>query len=50
MEREVTFTGIGSELLTMCPTGWFVPAADGPGLIDTLGRTHRFGQLKGGAL
>jgi len=40
-----------AEVLTMCPTGWFVPTADGPGYLDdTLGRTHRFGELKGGAL
>jgi 2-oxoglutarate/2-oxoacid ferredoxin oxidoreductase subunit beta len=37
------------EVLTMCPTGWFVPTADGPGYMDdTLGQVHTMGELKGG--
>jgi 2-oxoglutarate ferredoxin oxidoreductase subunit beta len=36
------------EVLTMCPTGWFVPTADGPGYMDsTLGQFHTMGELKG---
>ena len=35
------------EILTMCPTGWFVPTADGPEYMDaTLGQVHGFGELK----
>ena len=37
------------EVLTMCPTGWFVPAATGPSYMDeTLGQVHVMGELKGG--
>ncbi len=37
------------EVLTMCPTGWFVPTGDGPEYLDsTLGQVHLFGELKGG--
>lgn len=37
------------EVLTMCPTGWFVPTADGPEYMgDTLGRVHVMGELKAG--
>lgn len=36
------------EVLTMCPTGWFVPTAEGPRyLADTLGRLHHPGELRG---
>ena len=35
------------EVLTMCPTGWFVPTADGPGYMqETLGEGHVMGELK----
>jgi len=35
------------EILTMCPTGWFVPAAEGPAYMgDTLGQVHVMGELK----
>jgi 2-oxoglutarate ferredoxin oxidoreductase subunit beta len=35
------------EVLTMCPTGWFVPTADGPGYMrETLGEVHIMGELK----
>jgi 2-oxoglutarate ferredoxin oxidoreductase subunit beta len=37
------------EVLTMCPTGWFVPTATGPSYLDeTLGQVHVMGELKGG--
>jgi 2-oxoglutarate ferredoxin oxidoreductase subunit beta len=36
------------EVLTMCPTGWFVPTADGPDyMTETLGRVHVMGELTG---
>lgn len=35
------------EVLTMCPTGWFVPTAEGPGyMTETLGSVHVVGELK----
>jgi 2-oxoglutarate ferredoxin oxidoreductase subunit beta len=35
------------EVLTMCPTGWFVPTAEGPGYMDkVLGTVHVTGELK----
>jgi 2-oxoglutarate ferredoxin oxidoreductase subunit beta len=35
------------EVLTMCPTGWFVPTQDGPDyLADVLGSVHTLGELK----
>ena len=35
------------EILTMCPTGWFVPTAEGPGYLDrVLGAVHGVGELK----
>ena len=35
------------EVLTMCPTGWFVPTAEGPGYLDeVLGSVHVTGELK----
>jgi 2-oxoglutarate ferredoxin oxidoreductase subunit beta len=38
------------EILTMCPTGWFVPTADGPGYLDqVLGSVHATGELRNGA-
>jgi 2-oxoglutarate ferredoxin oxidoreductase subunit beta len=37
------------EVLTMCPTGWFVPTAEGPGyLSEVMGPVHATGELKGG--
>jgi len=37
------------EVLTMCPTGWFVPTAEGPGYLDrVLGTVHVTGELKAG--
>ncbi len=35
------------EILTMCPTGWFVPTARGPGYLDeVIAPVHRVGELK----
>jgi 2-oxoglutarate ferredoxin oxidoreductase subunit beta len=35
------------EILTMCPTGWFVPKAKGPGYLDeVIERVHRVGEIK----
>ena len=35
------------EVLTMCPTGWFVPTGEGPEYMDeTLGQVHTMGELK----
>src|SRR3954471_9134917 len=35
------------EVLTMCPTGWFIPTAEGPGYMnETLGEVHIMGDLK----
>jgi 2-oxoglutarate ferredoxin oxidoreductase subunit beta len=37
------------EVLTMCPTGWFIPTVEGPGYMDaTLGQVHAMAELKGG--
>lgn len=37
------------EVLTMCPTGWFVPTKDGPEYLDeVLSPVHRLAELKGG--
>jgi 2-oxoglutarate ferredoxin oxidoreductase subunit beta len=35
------------EVLTMCPTGWFIPTAEGPEYMnETLGEVHIMGELK----
>jgi 2-oxoglutarate ferredoxin oxidoreductase subunit beta len=35
------------EILTMCPTGWFIPTAEGPGYLDeVLAPIHRLGEVK----
>ncbi|HSO94929.1 MAG TPA: thiamine pyrophosphate-dependent enzyme [Acidimicrobiia bacterium] len=35
------------EILTMCPTGWFVPTLEGPSYLhETLGDVHVMGELK----
>jgi 2-oxoglutarate ferredoxin oxidoreductase subunit beta len=37
------------EILTMCPTGWFVPTLEGPDyLTDSLQDAYPLGELKGG--
>ena len=34
------------EILTMCPTGWFIPTKDGPDYLDrVLGSVHVTGEL-----
>ena len=38
------------EVLTMCPTGWFLPTADGPDYLEgTFEQTYPLGELKSGA-
>ena len=35
------------EVLTMCPTGWFIPTSEGPEYMhETLGEVHIMGELK----
>ncbi len=35
------------EVLTMCPTGWFIPTVEGPSyMTETLGEVHIMGELK----
>src|SRR5439155_20020171 len=35
------------EVLTMCPTGWFIPTLAGPDYMhETLGEVHIMGELK----
>jgi 2-oxoglutarate ferredoxin oxidoreductase subunit beta len=35
------------EILTMCPTGWFVPTAKGPSYLDeVIEKVHRVGEIK----
>jgi 2-oxoglutarate ferredoxin oxidoreductase subunit beta len=37
------------EVLTMCPTGWFIPTPEGPGYLDrVMGSVHVTGELKAG--
>jgi 2-oxoglutarate ferredoxin oxidoreductase subunit beta len=37
------------EILTMCPTGWFIPTSNGPDYLkDVLGPVHKIGELKVG--
>ena len=44
-ERREGFSFV--EVLTMCPTGWFVPTAEGPGYLDrVLAPVHVTGELK----
>jgi 2-oxoglutarate/2-oxoacid ferredoxin oxidoreductase subunit beta len=44
-ERSAGFTFV--EVLTMCPTGWFVPTEEGPEYLhETLGDVHVMGELK----
>lgn len=38
------------EILTMCPTGWFVPAGDGPGYLEkSMQAQYPLGELRGRA-
>ena len=35
------------EILTMCPTGWFVPTTEAPAYLEeTIAATHRVGVLR----
>ncbi len=35
------------EILTMCPTGWFVPASGGADyMMESLGKTYPLGEIK----
>ena len=35
------------EILTMCPTGWFIPTKEGPDYLeDVMGSVHRLGEIK----
>ncbi len=44
-ERREGFSFV--EVLTMCPTGWFIPTAEGPDYMHTtLGEVHIMGELK----
>jgi len=47
-ERQMEGAGLSLvEILTMCPTGWFVPTAEGPQyMIDSLEQTFPLGELK----
>ena len=47
-ETQLAGTGLSFvEILTMCPTGWFMPTAEGPGyLAETIEDTFPIGQLK----
>ena len=39
------------EILTMCPTGWFIPTADGPDFLHReLAAVHQVGELKRGGV
>jgi 2-oxoglutarate ferredoxin oxidoreductase subunit beta len=51
LEVQRAGTGFGLvEILTMCPTGWFVEPAQGPSVLSaTLARTHRLGVIKDAA-
>jgi 2-oxoglutarate ferredoxin oxidoreductase subunit beta len=47
-ERQLEGLGFGlMEILTMCPTGWFIPTGEGPEyMLETLGKAYPFGELK----
>ena len=39
------------EILTMCPTGWFIPTPEGPDYLnDVLAPVHKLGELKSGGV
>jgi 2-oxoglutarate ferredoxin oxidoreductase subunit beta len=46
-EAQLAGAGFGLvEILTMCPTGWFVPAPDGPGYLgDSMEQAYPLGEL-----
>jgi 2-oxoglutarate ferredoxin oxidoreductase subunit beta len=47
-ERQVAELGFSFvEILTMCPTGWFIETAEAPEyLADNLAAVHQIGVLK----
>lgn len=47
-ERQIEKKGLSLvEILTMCPTGWFIPTPTGPDyMMDSLGKKFPFGELK----
>jgi 2-oxoglutarate ferredoxin oxidoreductase subunit beta len=47
-ERQLQKKGLSLvEILTMCPTGWFVPTPTGPEyMMESLGKKYPFGELK----
>ncbi|WP_342363619.1 thiamine pyrophosphate-dependent enzyme [Terrarubrum flagellatum] len=47
-QRQLEGKGLSLvEILTMCPTGWFVPAANGADyMMESLGKTYPLGELK----
>ena len=47
-QRQLDKKGLSLvEILTMCPTGWFVPAAGGADyMMESLGKTYPLGELK----
>lgn len=47
-ERQLEGRGLSLiEILTMCPTGWFVPAAGGADyMMESLGKTYPLGEIK----
>ena len=51
IEVQVARAGFGLvEILTMCPTGWFIDTTEAPAyLTDTLAGTHRVGVVKDAA-
>jgi 2-oxoglutarate ferredoxin oxidoreductase subunit beta len=50
-ERQLAGAGFSMvEVLTMCPTGWFVPAAEGPTyMVESLEEAYPLGELKDAA-
>jgi 2-oxoglutarate/2-oxoacid ferredoxin oxidoreductase subunit beta len=49
LENQLEGKGFGLvEILTMCPTGWFIPTSEGPEyLVDSLESSYPLGILKG---
>lgn len=47
-ERQIEGLGFGLvEILTMCPTGWMLPTAEGPDyMMESLGKAYPLGELK----
>src|SRR6202008_2174144 len=47
-ERQMAGLGFGLvEILTMCPTGWFMPTKEGPEyMMESLGKAYPLGEIK----